>query len=54
MAQLSKATIRYGALLLGSVLTLHIGSTFLKPIVAPPSRNNGNKDDEYLEKLKKI
>lgn len=43
---------RHGIILLGAVVTLHLGFTFIKPIVSPPK--NVQSEEEFMNKLKKI
>lgn len=44
--------VRNGLLLFGSVITLHLGFTFIKPIVSPPK--DAQHEEEFMNKLKKI
>lgn len=46
---------QYGLLLVGVIATLHIGHTFMKPLLLPPNAADKRKaNQEYLEGLKKI
>lgn len=44
--------VKHGMVLFGAVVTLHLGFTFIKPIVSPPKDVESEK--EFMNKLKKI
>lgn len=59
----SPKAVKYGLVILGSVLTLHLGSTFIKPLVTSTSssstNNNGlntgrivESEEDFVNKLK--
>lgn len=49
---------QYGFIILGSVLTLHLGSTFIKPFVTVSTPSNSNRsipsEEEFINKLKQL
>lgn len=44
--------VRNGVLLFGAVITLHLGFTFIKPIVSPPK--DAEQEEKFMNELKKI
>lgn len=49
------AKLRYGGMLAGIIVTLHIGHTLLKPFLLPDNTIEKRQlSEKYLEELKKI
>lgn len=49
----SKAT-KYGLVILGAVVSWHIGTTFLKPLVTPPTKHTKPNEQEFMQEMKRI
>lgn len=46
---------QYGLVLIGIIATLHIGHTFIKPMLLPPNSDAKKKaGEELLQSLRKI